>query len=631
MWLRLLGVLRFHNVERVVRRPAKERAIDEADAACDRGELDGHMGLNSHENDHSWTIPPVSANGEMSPRPALFFWRDAGAKSMPTRASAIRMVVRGALLLGLVGAEAALYYRFADGAAILRRAASPSLQATLAITTLNLGYLLAISASLVIVSNWYALCDLLNSAAHDVAVRERRSRWLAVHLLSVSALIGWASISPDYVVTPAAAVTWAAGRLVLLAVGVLGLLFTYIPPDHWLSSYRRNKKGVLTAGGAGCAAGLAALLLRNVWWPSDTAALYGSYFILRLLGQNPTIDIGTHDLGVSGFIVTVAPKCAGIEGVSMIILAFCLYLWLYRSQLRFPQVLMLLPIGAVASWIANLIRIAGLIMLGVHYPNFAVNVFHSLAGWTYFILIGLGLVAASNHFAVFRAEHGPAASPLFLNDREVPGHFPIGAWLLPLLAVMGVSMLTRPLYQDFDWLYPTRVIAACCVLFAYRRQYLKFEWSISWEAIAIGAAVFGVWVILGRLFAPTNDAGFVRELHGVSHFHEGVWLVFRVFGAVATVPMAEELAFRGYLLRRLISFNVEPAAPVRFTWASFLISSVLFGASHQLWFAGALAGMAFAGALYYRGRVCDAIVAHATANALIAVLVLTTGAWWLWT
>jgi CAAX prenyl protease-like protein len=120
-------------------------------------------------------------------------------------------------------------------------------------------------------------------------------------------------------------------------------------------------------------------------------------------------------------------------------------------------------------------------------------------------------------------------------------------------------------------------------------------------------------------------------LQGISHLYESVWLIFRVIGAVGTVPMAEELAFRGYLLRKLISFDREPVDPIHFTWTSFLISSLLFGALHHRWFAGTLAGMAFAGALYHRGRMCDAIVAHATANALIATLVLTTGAWWLWT
>jgi membrane protease YdiL (CAAX protease family) len=51
---------------------------------------------------------------------------------------------------------------------------------------------------------------------------------------------------------------------------------------------------------------------------------------------------------------------------------------------------------------------------------------------------------------------------------------------------------------------------------------------------------------------------------------------------------------------------------------------------HQHWLAGMLAGGGYAVALYQRGRLGDAIVAHATSNALIAVSALGFGRWDLW-
>jgi CAAX prenyl protease-like protein len=110
-----------------------------------------------------------------------------------------------------------------------------------------------------------------------------------------------------------------------------------------------------------------------------------------------------------------------------------------------------------------------------------------------------------------------------------------------------------------------------------------------------------------------------------------VWLVFRVIGSVIAVPFAEELAFRGYLMRRLISADWNDIPTTRFTWISLLVSSALFGALHPgRWLAGTLAGVLFAIALYRRGNVLDAVVAHAMANALIAAYVLSTGSWGLW-
>ena len=71
-------------------------------------------------------------------------------------------------------------------------------------------------------------------------------------------------------------------------------------------------------------------------------------------------------------------------------------------------------------------------------------------------------------------------------------------------------------------------------------------------------------------------------------------------GSVVTVPLAEELAFRGYLTRRLMATEFQEIPLGRFTWFSFLISSALFGALHGRWLAGILAGMLYALALYRR-------------------------------
>lgn len=66
------------------------------------------------------------------------------------------------------------------------------------------------------------------------------------------------------------------------------------------------------------------------------------------------------------------------------------------------------------------------------------------------------------------------------------------------------------------------------------------------------------------------------------------------------------------------------------TWLSFLGSSVLFGALHGRWLAGTIAGMLYAAALYRRGSVSEAVLAHATTNGLIALAVLLGGLWSFW-
>ena len=57
------------------------------------------------------------------------------------------------------------------------------------------------------------------------------------------------------------------------------------------------------------------------------------------------------------------------------------------------------------------------------------------------------------------------------------------------------------------------------------------------------------------------------------------------------VPIAEELAFRGFLLRRLTSSVFETVSWRTFEWAPFILSSLAFGVLHgNRWIAGTLAG-----------------------------------------
>jgi len=132
-------------------------------------------------------------------------------------------------------------------------------------------------------------------------------------------------------------------------------------------------------------------------------------------------------------------------------------------------------------------------------------------------------------------------------------------------------------------------------------------------------AVFVIWMGLEWTMPGTSATSPIPpSLAEIPAGLAAVWLLFRVLGSVITVPIAEELAFRGYLLRRLISANFDDLSAVRFTWMSFVVSSVLFGALHGRWLAGTVAGMCCAGALSRRGRVDDAVLAHAITNALIA-------------
>jgi CAAX prenyl protease-like protein len=127
------------------------------------------------------------------------------------------------------------------------------------------------------------------------------------------------------------------------------------------------------------------------------------------------------------------------------------------------------------------------------------------------------------------------------------------------------------------------------------------------------------------------------DLAALSPSARWAWIAFRVAAAVITVPIAEELAFRGYLARRLMDREFDRVSFSSLTLLSIGLSSVVFGLEHmknlmdwQHLALGTLAGLAFAAALRWRGRMGDAVVAHAVSNILLAAWVLGLGDWAQW-
>jgi exosortase E/protease (VPEID-CTERM system) len=459
--------------------------------------------------------------------------------------------------------------------------------------------------------------------------------WLAFHALAFIAFTAMTALIFEIPINPARLSTpWFSGWFALAIVTMLLWSLTLAPGHFWLRLIYQERTALLM----GCALGIGAWMLvgmlirqeaplgQKEFW--DSLAIPTLQLVHSLLGWFYTDLVyqpETFLLGTASFKVEISYACSGIEGISLITIFLAIYLWLFRKELRFPQAFWLFPTGILVIWLANAVRIAMLIAIGASFsPEVALQGFHKQAGWIAFTLVAIGAITLSNRmrfFTVTMPEHADAGigKPL------------AAALLAPLLVLMAASMLTSASSSGFDVLYPVRVVAIALVLYYFRKSYKELlGWQWTWQAPAIGIAVFAIWMLL----EPNVDSSKTALSQGLAELTSGtaaVWLVFRVLGSAIAIPLAEELAFRGYLIRKLIAKDFENVPLGQFSWFSFVLTSVLFGLLHERWLAGTLAGMGYALALYHRRQLGDAVIAHVTTNALIAIFVLTQARWSLWT
>jgi CAAX prenyl protease-like protein len=84
-------------------------------------------------------------------------------------------------------------------------------------------------------------------------------------------------------------------------------------------------------------------------------------------------------------------------------------------------------------------------------------------------------------------------------------------------------------------------------------------------------------------------------------------------------------------MRRMTAedFEAVPFQSVR--WLALSATAIVFGLAHgAMWLPGMAAGLAYGLIVVRRGRIGEAVAAHATTNALIAVSVLGWNQWQLW-
>jgi exosortase E/protease (VPEID-CTERM system) len=452
----------------------------------------------------------------------------------------------------------------------------------------------------------------------------RRTRLAAtgVHVAGLLAFLEVSQVVFDPAHAHAHPAWWVIAWFVTGLVALGGWLVALMPTAAQIADAHR---GLAAAGLVlGTAAWSGGVMTEALWRPlaGYTFAVVGG--LLGLLYPQVVSDPGRLVLGTPAFKVAIAPSCSGYEGIGLILAFLSIYLWLFRRELRFPGALLVLPIGALTIWVVNALRIVALIALGdAGWREIALGGFHSQAGWIAFNVVGLAFVSVLSRGRYFRREPARAVALAVGDDGTT-------AYLAPFLVVMATAMVTGIFASELDWLYPVRVLAAMAVLWACRRHYWNLGWNVSWRAVAIGCVTFALWIAL----VPAGDEsapGWPAALASLPAHWAVAWLAIRVIGYTVTVPLVEELAFRGYLMRRLIREDFSRLPLGLFTWSSFLLSSVLFGALHGgSWVAGTLAGMTFAVALYQRRAIGDAVVAHATTNGLIAMYVFATGRWSVW-
>jgi exosortase E/protease (VPEID-CTERM system) len=446
-----------------------------------------------------------------------------------------------------------------------------------------------------------------------------RPAWMVAHLALIACL-AW--LGSQFFPSTPSSIPFAAAICLWLICGAAAFtcaVAATAPLPLWLKAAQTLGNIWIYAFAAALAAAIAIPFSEEYWWSTTAATFQLVRLLLLPILPGLTVDPAAHVLGTQGFAVEILPYCSGLEGMSLILVFTLAWLWYFRKEYRFPRALALIPLGVTLMFGLNAVRIAVLVLIGnAGYPEVAEYGFHSQAGWIAFNVVAVGIAFWTRRSRWLNRNEEPLGGDLSDN--------PTAVFLMPLLTILAAGMLSHALSGRFEWFYPLRLFACAMVIVLYRHRLAVLDWHWSWRGPLLGVGVFLVWLAAVHFLVP--DVGMPEPLSAATPWLRWSWIVCRVAGTVLTVPLAEELAYRGFLVRRLQSRQFDSLAYGRVGWIALGASSVLFGAAHGvLWLPGIVVGFAYGWIVKRQGRLGESVTAHMTTNFLGAAVALGSGNW----
>jgi uncharacterized protein len=216
-------------------------------------------------------------------------------------------------------------------------------------------------------------------------------------------------------------------------------------------------------------------------------------------------------------------------------------------------------------------------------------------------------------------------------------------YILPFVMYLAGTALASQFPQVYPLLYFCVVILTAGLLIRCWRFYevVKPHWKIL-DAVAVGILGIALWVFLCQFqfeamlaeslptfLQPKPRVG-LNPFEQISSRYVWGFIFIRLIGLAILVPAVEEIFWRGFLARWLVSEKWEEIPIGKFTVSSFLFVTLLFTTAHPEWIAAAVYCSLLNGYLIWKKDLWSCIVAHGVSNLVLGIYVLATAQYQLW-
>jgi CAAX prenyl protease-like protein len=212
------------------------------------------------------------------------------------------------------------------------------------------------------------------------------------------------------------------------------------------------------------------------------------------------------------------------------------------------------------------------------------------------------------------------------------------AYVAPFLAFVTALAVEHAIPLPATVFYPVRFAIVLVLILVFSRPYLHFQPGFPLGSIAVGLAVFVLWIAPDLLFHYRHTWLFANPVTGSAKSslapelkNNAGFIVLRCLSSFGLVPVLEELFWRGWMMRWLIDRRFLKVPLGTYSPFAFWMVAVLFASEHgPYWEVGLVAGIIYNWWMIRTRNLADCILAHGVTNVLLSGYVLWTDQWQYW-
>jgi len=183
------------------------------------------------------------------------------------------------------------------------------------------------------------------------------------------------------------------------------------------------------------------------------------------------------------------------------------------------------------------------------------------------------------------------------------------------------------------------ILVMIAALALVSRPVLDFRVRNCFGSLALGVLVFVIWIGPDRIFPGyhgfwlfTNPVtGSMSATLPESSRGDPLFLSLRTLRSAFFVPIAEELFWRAWLMRWIVSPQFAEVPLGAWSARAFWIVAALFAVEHgPLWDVGLAAGILYNWWMVRTKSLGDLILVHGVTNACLSAYVVIVGRWEYW-